>query len=242
MAALINPKNINVPFELAYISAGVWLSLDWNSHLYDQKDLYVAGLMDGEGHIGINRSTKRNKYIQHITRTQIVSTDFELIEILKSYGGSAKIKDSSKWNKNANPCLVWNIYGQQNLQFLKKIGPLLKSNRKRASARWVMAIEQSRLPKGGACKHHKEINIHEYRDIAHKKVVEINSRLYENYQDAVFEKDTTKILADALIRILDIAGAHNLDLDGAIKEKRAYNANREDHKPTNRRLQTGKKF
>lgn len=49
-------------------------------------------------------------------------------------------------------------------------------------------------------------------------------------------------LADAIIRILDIAGAHNLDLDGAIREKREYNKKREDHKLANRRLGTGKKF
>lgn len=49
-------------------------------------------------------------------------------------------------------------------------------------------------------------------------------------------------LADALIRIFDIAGAHNLDLDGAIKEKREYNDKREDHKLENRKKGNGKKF
>lgn len=49
-------------------------------------------------------------------------------------------------------------------------------------------------------------------------------------------------LADALIRIFDIAGKFKLDLDGAIKEKRAYNLKREDHKVANRKKQNGKKF
>lgn len=49
-------------------------------------------------------------------------------------------------------------------------------------------------------------------------------------------------LADALIRIFDIAGKHNLDLDGAIKEKREYNDTRSDHKLENRKKQNGKKF
>lgn len=38
-------------------------------------------------------------------------------------------------------------------------------------------------------------------------------------------------LADAYIRICDLAGAMGLDLAGAVVEKMAYNAKREDHKP-----------
>lgn len=49
-------------------------------------------------------------------------------------------------------------------------------------------------------------------------------------------------LADALIRIFDIAGAHNLDLGGAVYEKLQFNANREDHKIENRLDDNGKKF
>ncbi len=49
-------------------------------------------------------------------------------------------------------------------------------------------------------------------------------------------------LADALIRIFDYAGAHKLDLGGAVKEKRAYNKTRADHKPENRAKEGGKKF
>lgn len=49
-------------------------------------------------------------------------------------------------------------------------------------------------------------------------------------------------LADAIIRIFDIAGAHNLDLGGAIKEKLDYNAKRSDHKIENRKAENGKKY
>lgn len=49
-------------------------------------------------------------------------------------------------------------------------------------------------------------------------------------------------LADAVIRILDLCGALNLDLDGAIKEKREYNAKREDHKIENRKAAGGKAY
>ena len=49
-------------------------------------------------------------------------------------------------------------------------------------------------------------------------------------------------LADAAIRIFDLAGALGMDLGGAISEKLAYNQKRADHKPENRALEGGKKF
>ena len=49
-------------------------------------------------------------------------------------------------------------------------------------------------------------------------------------------------LADAVIRILDMCGGLGLDLEGAIYEKLAYNAQRVDHKVENRLKGGGKKF
>lgn len=49
-------------------------------------------------------------------------------------------------------------------------------------------------------------------------------------------------LADAVIRIADLAGALGYDLFGAIIEKLAYNARRADHKVSNRQQVGGKKF
>jgi hypothetical protein len=49
-------------------------------------------------------------------------------------------------------------------------------------------------------------------------------------------------LADAVIRIADLAGAMNFDLGGAIAEKMAYNAIRPDHKPEARAAAGGKSY
>lgn len=49
-------------------------------------------------------------------------------------------------------------------------------------------------------------------------------------------------LADAVIRILDLAGALNLDLAGAIQDKLSFNATREDHRIENRMKDNGKAF
>lgn len=49
-------------------------------------------------------------------------------------------------------------------------------------------------------------------------------------------------LADAVIRIADLAGALNLDLAGALIEKLGYNQQRADHKPEHRAAEGGKVY
>lgn len=49
-------------------------------------------------------------------------------------------------------------------------------------------------------------------------------------------------LADAFIRICDYCGLKGYDLEGAVAEKMAYNAHREDHKRENRAKEGGKKY
>jgi NTP pyrophosphatase (non-canonical NTP hydrolase) len=49
-------------------------------------------------------------------------------------------------------------------------------------------------------------------------------------------------LADALIRIMDLAGREGLDIGGAVVEKLHYNKHRNDHKLENREKEGAKKF
>ena len=49
-------------------------------------------------------------------------------------------------------------------------------------------------------------------------------------------------LADAIIRILELAGSLRLSVGDALLEKDDYNDTREDHKPENRALPGGKRF
>ncbi len=49
-------------------------------------------------------------------------------------------------------------------------------------------------------------------------------------------------LADAIIRIADLAGYLKLDLGGAVAEKLDYNAQRADHKIENRMAEGGKAY
>lgn len=49
-------------------------------------------------------------------------------------------------------------------------------------------------------------------------------------------------LVDCLIRIFDLAGALNMDLQGAYQDKMAFNAVRLDHKHENRVKEGGKRY
>jgi len=49
-------------------------------------------------------------------------------------------------------------------------------------------------------------------------------------------------LADAMIRICDLAGKLDLDLGGALVDKLKYNQSRSDHKIENRNSSGGKKY
>lgn len=90
----------------------------------------------------------------------------------------------------------------------------------------------------------KERNVGELLCLVHSEVSEAMEGYRKNLMDdklphrSMFEVE----LADVLIRIFDIAGAHNLDLGGAIYEKRSFNKRREDHKLENRKQDNGKKF
>ena len=49
-------------------------------------------------------------------------------------------------------------------------------------------------------------------------------------------------LADAVIRIFDLAGSQGFDIGQALIEKLIFNTSREDHKIENRNKENGKKF
>ena len=79
--------------------------------------------------------------------------------------------------------------------------------------------------------------------MVHSEVTEAFEGYRKNLKDDHLPKydSLTVELADALIRILDIAGGLGLDLSNAVADKLAYNASRADHKKENRLLKNGKK-
>ena len=80
--------------------------------------------------------------------------------------------------------------------------------------------------------------------LIHSEVSEALEGLRKDKQDEHLPhlKSLDVELADAVIRIMDLAGGLNIDIGRAIAEKLAYNAQRADHKPENRDKAGGKAF
>lgn len=87
-------------------------------------------------------------------------------------------------------------------------------------------------------------NVPEMLALVHSEVTEALEGYRKNQMDdklphrSMFEVE----LADTIIRIFDLAGAHQLDLAGATLEKLQYNLKRADHKIENRKKGDGKAF
>ena len=61
--------------------------------------------------------------------------------------------------------------------------------------------------------------------------------------DKLTHRDGREVeLADAIIRIFDLAGAYGMDLGGAMMEKMEYNSHRLDHKQETRMAVGGKAY
>ena len=80
--------------------------------------------------------------------------------------------------------------------------------------------------------------------LVHSKVSEAMEGARKNRMDdhLPHRKALEVELADAMIRILDLAGAYQLDLGCALVEKLVYNTQRADHKRDARAADDGKKF
>lgn len=86
-------------------------------------------------------------------------------------------------------------------------------------------------------------NVSELLIMVHSEVTEAFEGYRSNLMDIHLPQynSLTVELADAVIRIFDIAGGLKLPLAEAIQDKLEYNKNRSDHKKANRLLKNGKK-
>jgi NTP pyrophosphatase (non-canonical NTP hydrolase) len=87
-------------------------------------------------------------------------------------------------------------------------------------------------------------NVGELLCLVHSEISEAMEGYRKNLMDDKLpHREMIEVeLADAIIRIFDLAGSMGMDLGGAFEEKIIYNSHREDHKIENRVKENGKKF
>ncbi len=148
---------------------------------------YIAGLLDGEGNIGIGgqrhigkkiNSLGSIRFIDHIKwsrRISIANTYLPVLNLLREqYGGTVykagtpiyKGKDNEHWKQ----CYRWNIHGGKSAEFLKKIYPFLVIKRDRAKL-FLEFSETVRKPG----QHTLPEEIIKLRYEVYKKLITLNS-------------------------------------------------------------------
>lgn len=92
--------------------------------------------------------------------------------------------------------------------------------------------------------HNKEREVGTLLCLVHSEISEAMEGVRKNLMDdKLTHRDMFTVeLADAVIRIFDMAGKYGLDLGGALVEKLEFNVSRPDHKLENRNKENGKKF
>jgi len=97
---------------------------------YKKEDLaYIAGVIDSDGCISINRDIKKYQPTVQVTQAQPEAINL----INKIFGGNYRIVKQSKSSLNYKDLYLWRIRSRKNLGiFLEAILPFLRIKRKQA--------------------------------------------------------------------------------------------------------------
>lgn len=99
----------------------------------DEEVAYLAGLIDGEGHINIRRMkpAKETHNPTHSVRVTVTNTDEKMIDwLVDTVGGSKHLREREEenWSDSWN----WEVYGDNAEQLLDAVRPYLVTKRTHA--------------------------------------------------------------------------------------------------------------
>ena len=91
---------------------------------------WVAGIIDGEGYIGVNKSIRNKKYIRHSLRVSVKMTHEPTVSLLhKKFGGNFR---EVKLYGNRKPQYNWEVNTLSACGFLKIVYPYLFTKKEHA--------------------------------------------------------------------------------------------------------------
>lgn len=135
---------------------------------------YTAGLLDGEGHIGIHKSKNGfrkgvPRELKYSARLMIANTNIDIMHWLQLNFGGSIAKDVRDGNRK--DCYRWQIYGNKMLEFLKLVAPYLKikSSQAKIVIDWQSKIIYGAQPKMTDKQKQK-------RESAYLQILELNRR------------------------------------------------------------------
>lgn len=114
------------------------------SALTDSQIGYLAGIIDGEGYIGMCQ-TKPNRYL---LRVVVTSTSEDLANWIKSTTGLGKINHRKMAHRQRQDVFEWRVFGNDAGVLLSKLSPLLLV--KRAQSIVAIRYQNNTALKGDA--------------------------------------------------------------------------------------------
>jgi len=154
--------------------------------LLETEKSYIAGLVDGEGCIYIDKyKDKRNKSgnYNYCLRVSIANTFFGLMEWLgnklsKEYHNHVLNQKGKEYINGRKPCYVWKICGTNAINFLKEIYPYLIIKKKQCEKAFEFSETHfdnaKRDRKGKFSKLPNELL--EKKEKIHKEIKDLNQR------------------------------------------------------------------
>lgn len=136
-----------------------------------EKLAYAAGIMDGEGSVGLYRksSTQRFRY----PKCSVDNTSIELVEFMHKYfGGSLTSRKRKSYEKDL---YRWQIQGQRCMDFLEDVLPYLKEKEKVRRAKLILS-------------QYKKITKYSYTEKEAQKKIDFESEFYKNSERKRFLK------------------------------------------------------
>jgi hypothetical protein len=107
--------------------------------LKPEEAAYIAGIIDGEGHIAITRDRARDRFQ---LRIQVRTTSRALSEWLSETTGCGSTREMADKRGNRMPCHEWRAFTTQALRILELIQPYIVMKCELVA----IAIEFQRLP------------------------------------------------------------------------------------------------
>lgn len=109
---------------------------------------YVAGIMDGEGYIGLTREAKAGRNPSYHVETCVTNTSVELVSWLKRKTGIGRVRPGHAATKQRKESYVWDLAAFEIKPFLLEIMDDLVVKRTQAELliEYIDGINKSRNP------------------------------------------------------------------------------------------------
>jgi len=183
---------------------------------------YVAGLLDGEGHFGINKHIRRrNGRPQYLSRVQIGNTEPSLCDPLLVFGGKNALSRAGRWMPNARACYKWTVHNRQAQTFILAVLPYMRHPAKVHAAKVVLMMEFLRRGRHQGQGYVIDEDRIPVQEALYQKIMRLNARgvRVERDEPEPLFRSAAEALASVTQHVFALSKRGGLDVVGAMMER-----------------------